>query len=104
MNAPQTGDGARQAREAARWNLVSAIMTPEPMAVGPELLAEEAVRLMDSNGISRLPVVDAGRRLLGVFTLSDYAANRAAEGDTAMDEGPVRRGCTWSSLARPCRT
>jgi len=93
MNEPRKSDGEWQAREAARWNAVSGIMTPEPVAVGPEVQAESAVRMMDLKGISRLPVVDAGRKLLGVFTLRDYAADRAAEGNTSTEsEGAHARG------------
>jgi CBS domain-containing protein len=83
MSELRKSDSEWQAREAARWNAVSGIMTPEPAAVGPEILAESAVRMMDLKGISRLPVVDADRKLLGVFTLRDYAADRAAEGNTS---------------------
>jgi acetoin utilization protein AcuB len=82
-----------QAREASRWNAVSGIMTPEPTTVGPDMPAEAAVRMMDLKGISRLPVVDPGRKLLGIFTLRDYAAERAAEGDTsALGEGGAQAG------------
>jgi len=93
MNQARTSGNEWQTREAARWNAVSGIMTPEPTSVGPEMLAEAAVRMMDLNGLSRLPVVDAGRKVLGIFTLRDYAAERAAEGQTsALCEGTPAAG------------
>lgn len=52
-------------------------MTPDPMTVGPDLDAEEAVEIMASHGFRHLPVVD-GRTLLGIVSLRDVLRTRIA--------------------------
>jgi arabinose-5-phosphate isomerase len=49
------------------------IMTKDPVVASPELLAYDALRLMEDrpSQISVLPVVDAGRRCVGLIRLHD---------------------------------
>lgn len=49
----------------------SRYMTPSAVTIGPEAVAAEALKLMEQRRITALPVVDAGRRLLGVIHLHD---------------------------------
>lgn len=46
-------------------------MTPSPKTIPSDALAAEALRLMEDNGISILPVVDADETLVGVIHLHD---------------------------------
>ena len=47
------------------------LMTPDPVTIGPETLAVEALNRMESRRITSLIVVDDDRRLLGVIHLHD---------------------------------
>jgi acetoin utilization protein AcuB len=49
---------------------VSAAMKPDPVTVGPALLAVDAARLLVEHKIGGLPVVDKGK-LVGIITASD---------------------------------
>lgn len=51
---------------------VGAVMVRDPIAISPETPTLEAIALMDSHGIGCLPVVEAGRRLVGILTASDF--------------------------------
>ena len=55
--------------------LVSAWMTPDPQAAGPDCPAEEAAQIMLLHGFRHLPVVD-GREVCGVVSLRDLFAAR----------------------------
>ena len=44
---------------------VDEVMTPDPITVGPDASAAEALRLMDANHFRSLPIVDEKGRLLG---------------------------------------
>ena len=48
-----------------------AIATRDPVTVTPDMLAAEALALMNDRQISVLPVVDAARRPLGVLHVHD---------------------------------
>ncbi len=50
---------------------VGEVMTKNPKAVGPETLAADALHLMEQKEITALPIVDAGRRVLGIIHLHD---------------------------------
>jgi arabinose-5-phosphate isomerase len=50
---------------------VSEVMTNDPKTIEPEELAAAAVGLMERHGIMALPVVDAGRRVVGMVHLHD---------------------------------
>jgi len=49
---------------------ISRIMSPDPATVTPQSTAAEARRLLDSNVIHHLPVVEGGR-LVGIVSSSD---------------------------------
>lgn len=46
-------------------------MTRQPAAIGPDVLAVEALRIMEERRITSLPVVDGGRRVVGFLHLHD---------------------------------
>jgi len=50
---------------------VQDVMTPDPQTVTPETPASEVVRLLLSGGFHGIPVVDAGRRPIGIITQGD---------------------------------
>ncbi|MGQ9687440.1 MAG: KpsF/GutQ family sugar-phosphate isomerase [Desulfobaccales bacterium] len=50
---------------------VNLIMTPNPLTVGPEALASQALELMESKAVTVLPVVDEQQRVLGILHLHD---------------------------------
>ena len=50
---------------------VSDIMTRNPRCVGPDLLVSDAVLIMIERGFRHLPVIGAGARILGVFSVRD---------------------------------
>ena len=50
---------------------VQAMMTPEPKALGPEILAYDALNLMEHHQITVLPIVDASGKVMGILHLHD---------------------------------
>lgn len=50
---------------------VGEVMTREPKTAAPEDLASSAVARMEQHGIMALPVIDAGRRVVGIVHLHD---------------------------------
>ncbi len=58
--------------EVAIRNLpITQVMTRDPVRVAPELLAAEALRLMQERRVGALPVVDTDGRLVGAFNMHD---------------------------------
>jgi CBS domain-containing protein len=51
--------------------LVGAVMTPRPQCVAPETPVSDAVVIMLERGFRHLPVVAAGGKVLGVFSVRD---------------------------------
>lgn len=51
--------------------LVQEIMNRDVIAIAPDLGVDAALELMRSNNIRRLPVVNAGNRVIGIITLAD---------------------------------
>jgi len=49
---------------------IEQVMTPDPATISPQSSAAEARRLLDSNVIHHLPVVE-GNRLVGIVSSSD---------------------------------
>ena len=47
------------------------VMTTQPVTIGPDLLAAEALKVMETRRITSVPVVDDGRRLAGVLHIHD---------------------------------
>jgi CBS domain-containing protein len=50
---------------------LSDVMTPNPLCVPPEMLVSDAVLIMIERGFRHLPVVAAGPKILGVFSVRD---------------------------------
>src|SRR5213594_3923802 len=57
---------------------VREVMTRTPKSTTPDALAGAAVRLMEQHGIMALPVLDGGRRLVGMVHLHDLMKAGAA--------------------------
>ena len=58
---------------------VDDVMTPDPITIGPETTAADALRLMDENHFRNLPIVDREGGLLGNMThqaIIQYLADR----------------------------
>ena len=56
---------------------VGDLMTPDPITVEDGASLDEAVRLLEENDISGLPVVDADGMLVGVISQTDVVRARA---------------------------
>ncbi|XGB41541.1 MAG: CBS domain-containing protein [Nodosilinea sp. LVE1205-7] len=50
---------------------VAEVMTPNPVAVNPDTLLQEAIQLLVENQIGGLPVIDPGGKLVGILSESD---------------------------------
>jgi CBS domain-containing protein len=50
---------------------VSEIMTRNPRCVGPDVLVSDAVLIMIERGFRHLPIMGAGSKILGVFSVRD---------------------------------
>ena len=57
---------------------VGSVMTQTPKATTPDELAGAAVRVMETHGIMALPVLDGGRKLIGMVHLHDLMKAGAA--------------------------
>ncbi len=62
---------------------VGAVMTPEPVTLGPEATAVDALRLMTQIGFRHLPIVEQGR-VYGIISMRDFVG---AELQQAGDDG-----------------
>ncbi len=51
--------------------LTGQVMTPNPKSISPEVLASEALELMEAYLITVLPIVDPEQRVLGILHLHD---------------------------------
>ncbi len=56
---------------------VAELMTPDPIVVDESATVDEAVRLLEENEISGLPVVDRDGLLVGVISQTDIVRARA---------------------------
>ena len=65
--------------EAAGVATVAELMTPDPVLVNEGAALDEAVRLLEENEISGLPVVDGDGLLVGVLSQTDIVRARAVE-------------------------
>ena len=63
--------------EAQNALLVGELMTPDPIVIDESAGVDEAVRLLEENEISGLPVVDREGVLLGVLSQTDIVRARA---------------------------
>lgn len=55
----------------AQATTVGAVMTAQPMCVPPEMRVSDAVVIMIERGFRHLPIVEAGGKVLGVFSVRD---------------------------------
>lgn len=70
--SPFVETAGSQRRDEATLKLhAHQVMTRHPITVTPQTDAQEATRVMIDKGISCLPVVDEGGRLVGVVTWKD---------------------------------
>ena len=78
------------------------IMTRNPRTVTPDAQLTEVARLMQSEDVGIVPVVDAGgsRQLVGVVTDRDIALRVVGEG---RDPNSVRVSDVMSTNVRTCR-
>ena len=82
--------GLAEGRDPER-TAIGDLCTSEVVSVSPETPIEEAVGLVRSRAIRRLPVVD-GNRLVGVVSLGDLAAQRDPTSALAdISEAPPNR-------------
>jgi len=57
---------------------VGDVMTKTPKTTTPDVLAGAAVQVMERHGIMALPVLDGGRRVVGMVHLHDLMKAGAA--------------------------
>ncbi len=62
---------------------IDQVMTPDPATISPQSSAAEARRLLDSNVINHLPVVEDGR-LVGILSSSDFLKLHLLDGKLQM--------------------
>jgi CBS domain-containing protein len=68
--------------------MVGDVASPNPVLIGPEQPAADAVQLMRDHALRRLPVVQDGR-LVGVLSLGNLAIERDPESALAdISEAP----------------
>ena len=58
---------------------VGELMTPDPIVINETATVDEAVRMLEENEISGLPVVDREGLLLGVISQTDIVRARAVD-------------------------
>ncbi len=51
--------------------LIGQVMTPDPKSISPEILASEALEMMEQYLITILPIVDSQKKVLGILHLHD---------------------------------
>jgi CBS-domain-containing membrane protein len=61
----------RQARAKAEGDVASELMSAPPVTISPQAAISAAARLMDSERVKRLPVVDDQGRLVGIVSRAD---------------------------------
>lgn len=60
-------------------NPVDSLVNRDPLVVPPELGSEPVLQLMRANAIHQLPVVDAGRHVLGLYLLDELIAPKSRD-------------------------
>ena len=66
---------------------VAAIMSREVVTADPEISIQSALEQMVAAGLTRLPVVDEGGLLLGIFSQSDLLSDEPENEEVASDVG-----------------
>jgi len=81
---------------------VSAIMSRDVVTADPEISIQTALEQMFAAGLTRLPVIDEGGLLLGIFSQSDLVSDEPENGEVASDAGCEPPGekhtCPWVRL------
>lgn len=74
LNAPAESDDGAEPQIIAT---VAELMTPDPIVIDESATVDEAVRLLEENEISGMPVVDREGVLVGVISQTDIVRARA---------------------------
>lgn len=74
---PGAGEGQPSLGDPAPT--VGDLMTPDPISVNESAALDEAVRLLEENEVSGLPVVDGDGLLVGVISQTDVVRARAVQ-------------------------
>lgn len=83
-----------EARGPAPWATVREIMTKDAVTVPPDASVARIAQLMDSRGISGLPVVDTARKVLGIVTDADLVSR-----NTRIEMPPITAVAEDGSVA-----
>jgi len=78
---------ARTTQQPTKGLIVGDVMTRDPLAVAPSMTLRELARLLDTNEISGVPVVDSQDHVLGVVSKTDLV-HRWLEGDEGTRAEP----------------
>ena len=77
--------------EIDQQRLVREVMTPMPLVTAPVGVSnEEALRLLQTNKIEKLPLVDSGGRLRGLITVKDFVKKDQFPLATKDENGRLR--------------
>ncbi len=82
---------------------VREVMTPSPLVVGPDTALEDAIHLMASRSLKRLPVTDDRGRLMGIVSRTDLLRQLAASPEPpaeAHETIPVRARTAAEAMDR----
>ncbi|MDI9632691.1 MAG: IMP dehydrogenase [Methanolinea sp.] len=79
------GIAARRGSESVR-----AIMTREPITASEDISMEQALEIMYTNKVERLPVVDSSGRLIGIITMQDILEKKQYPNATRDREKRLR--------------
>ena len=62
-------------RNFGKSKMISQIMSKNIISASPDDNVEDALKVMKENKIKRLPIVDKQKRLVGIISMTDIAAN-----------------------------
>ncbi len=98
-NQPIAGSSKRRPVEAAESTCVADVMTHDVITVRTDVSVESIVDLMLARDLSRVPVVDAENRPIGILAKTDLIVDRHMRGDTTEEpsaEIPVSRNVRYT--------
>jgi CBS domain-containing protein len=101
--ARTASSGADVGHAGAEPLTVGAVMSPDPVTIGPEASLRQASEVMRRGGLHHLPVVGDGGRLIGIITDRDLShaalvpvlANRMPSDARRLTAPRVRDAMTW---------